>query len=408
MRYAVSVSVALVLAAFLPLGVAAQEPVKIGFTGPLSGVLAPSGKDMEEGWRFGFEQAGNQCGQRKVELIVEDNEGNPNQALTKIRKLIEHDRIKVLGGIQWTHIAYAAAPMLDKERLPLLLMSTPDDITKRKPARYITRVSAAASQIMHPLGDYARKTLGYKRVASIAYDNGFGHESTAGFQKVFEDGGGQMVQKLWVPVNALDFAPYLTQIRRDVDAVVSTFAGGSAIRFIRQYAESGLKEKLPLIGNGVQQDEAVIRQLGDEAIGTLGSLYWSPNVENAANAAFVKAFSAKHGKLPSVYHMSMYSGARWVCEALKATEGKPDDPEALLAAIRRAAESVPDPRGPIKLDEYGNPTQTMYIFRLEKRDGRLINRAIHSYPAVSQFWTYTPAAFLNAPGYSRDYPPVKP
>jgi branched-chain amino acid transport system substrate-binding protein len=206
----------------------------------------------------------------------------------------------------------------------------------------------------------------------------------------------------------LDFAPYLTQVRRDVDAVVSTFAGGSAIKFIRQYAESGLKEKLPLLGNGVQHDESVLRQLGDEAIGTVGSLYWSPNLENPANAAFVKAFTAKQGKVPSVYHMSMYSGARWVCEALKATEGKGDDPDALLAAIRRAAETVPDPRGPIKFDEYGNPTQNFYIFRVEKRDGRLVNRTIHSYPMVSQFWTYSPDTFLKSPGYSRDYPPVKP
>jgi branched-chain amino acid transport system substrate-binding protein len=272
----------------------------------------------------------------------------------------------------------------------------------------MTRVSSAASQIMHPLADYARKTLGYKRVAAIAYDNGFGHESTAGFQKVFEDGGGQMVQKLWVPVNAMDFAPYLSQIRRDVDAVVSTFAGGTAIRFIRQYAESGLKDRVPLLGNGVQQDEAVLRQLGDEAVGVIGSLYWSPTLENPANAAFVTAFTAKHNKVPSVYHMSMYSGARWVCEALKATEGKREDPEALLAAIRRAAETVPDPRGPIKLDEHGNPTQNFYIFRVEKRDGRLVNRTIHSYPMVSQFWTYAPAEFLKAPPYSRDYPPVKP
>lgn len=402
------VAVALALAANLSVAAAAQETVRIGFTGPLSGILAPSGRDMAEGWQFGFESMNNRCGQRKVELVIEDNEGQPNQALTKVRKLIERDRIKVLGGIQWTHIAYALAPVMDKERVPFLVMSTPDDITKRKPAKFTTRVSSAASQIMHPLGDYARKTLGYKRVATIGFDNGFGYESTAGFQKAFEDAGGEVVQKLWVPIAALDFAPYLAQIRRDVDAVVSTFAGGSAIRFIKQYAEYGLKGRLPLLANGVQQDEAILRQLGDEALGIIGSLYWSPTLDNAANTAFVKAFMAKHDKVPSVYHMSMYSGARWVCEALKVTEGKTDEPEGLLAAIRRAAETVPDPRGALKLDEYGNPTQNFYILRVEKVDGRLVNRAIHTYPMVSQFWTYQPAEFLKAPAYSRDYPPVKP
>lgn len=406
MRLAVAVTLGLV--ALLPLRATGQEPVRLGFMGPLSGILAPSGKDMGEGFQFFFEQAGHQCGSRKVEVVVEDNEGNPNMALTKLRKLIDRDKIKVLAGVQWTQIAYALAPVVDRERMPTLFMSTPDDVTKRKPAKYVLRVSAAASQVTHPLADYSRKTLGYKRAAAIGYDNGFGHESIGGFQRVFEEGGGEVVQKLWVPINALDYAPYLSQIRRDVDVVVSVFAGGSAIRFVKQYAEYGLKGRLPLVATGFQLDEAVLRSLGDEAVGTLSALYWSPTLENPVNAAFVKSFAAKYDKWPSVYHMSMYSGARWVCEALKMTEGKPDDPEQLLAAIRRASETVEDPRGPIKLDEYGNPTQNVYIFRVEKREGKLQNRAIHTYPMVSQFWTYKPADFLKQPAYSRDYPPVKP
>jgi len=154
-------------------------------------------------------------------------------------------------------------------------------------------------------------------------------------------------------------------------------------------------------------DEAVLRQLGDEAVGIVSALFWTPTLDNAANGAFVKAFTAKHGKTPSVYHMSMNSGARWTCEALKATEGKPDDPEALLVAIRRASETIPDPRGPIKIDDYGNPTQNLYILRVEKRDGKLENKVVHTYPMVSQFWTYNAADFLKSTPYSRDYPPVK-
>ena len=401
------IAVTLVLLLLLPSAALAQDTVKIGFMGPMSGILAPSGKDMAEGFQFGFEQAGSQCGRRKVDVIVEDNEGNPNLALTKLRKFVERDQIKVLGGIQWTQIAYAITPITDKDRVPTLLMSTPDDVTKRKPAKYTIRTSAAASQVTHALGDYARKTLGYKRAAAIALDNGFGFESIAGFQKVFEEAGGEVVQKIWVPINALDFAPYLAQLRRDVDVVVSTFAGGAAIRFVKQYADTTLKGKVPLISTGFQMDEAVLRQLGDEAVGIVSALFWSPTLENPANVAFVKAFTAKHGKTPSVYHMSMNSGARWACEALKATESKPDDQEALLAAIRRASETIPDPRGPIKIDDYGNPTQNVYILRVDKRDGKLENKVVHTYPMVSQFWTYNSADFLKSTPYSRDYPPVK-
>ena len=401
------IAAALALLLVLPSLAPAQDTVKIGFMGPMSGVLAPSGKDMAEGFQFGFEQAGNQCGRRKVEVIVEDNEGNPNLALTKLRRFIERDQIRILGGIQWTQIAYAITPITDKDRVPTLLLSTPDDVTKRKPAKYTIRTSAAASQVTHALGDHARKTLGYKRAAAIALDNGFGFESISGFQRVFEEGGGEVVQKIWVPINALDFAPYLSQVRRDVDVVVSTFAGGGAIRFVKQYADTTLKGKVPLVSTGFQMDEAVLRQLGDEAVGIVSALFWSPTLDNAANTAFVKAFVAKHGKTPSVYHMSMNSGARWACEALKATDTKPDDQEALLAAIRRASETIPDPRGPIKIDEYGNPTQNVYILRVEKRDGKLENKVVHTYPMVSQFWTYNAADFLKSTPYSRDYPPVK-
>jgi branched-chain amino acid transport system substrate-binding protein len=210
-----------------------------------------------------------------------------------------------------------------------------------------------------------------------------------------------------VPINALDFAPYLSQVRRDVDVVVSTFAGGGAIRFVKQYADTTLKGKVPLVATGFQMDEAVLRQLGDEAVGIVSALFWSPTLDTPANTAFVKAFSARHGKTPSVYHMSMNSGARWACEALKATEAKPDDQEALLAAIRRTSETLPDPRGPIKIDEYGNPTQNVYILRVDRRDGKLENRVIHTYPMVSQFWTYNPTEFLKSTPYSREYPPVK-
>jgi branched-chain amino acid transport system substrate-binding protein len=383
------------------------DPVRLGYLGPLTGVLAQTGKEMQEGFQFLFEQAGHQCGSRRVDIVVEDSEGNPNAALTKLRKLVDRDRIAALAGIQWANIGYAIAPIVDRERLPVLMLTTPDDLTKRRPAKFITRVSAPASQVTHPLGEYARKVLGYKRAATIAMDLAFGHESVAGFQRVFEEHGGEVVQKLWTPAVNLDFASYLSQIRRDVDVVFSTFAAAPAARFIKQYDEYGLKARIPLIATGYQTDEAVLRTLGDEAVGIVSALYWTPTLETPASQAFVKTFVGKFGKTPSVYHMSMYSGAKWLCEALRATEGKGDDPVQLLNAIRQASQTVEDPRGPIRIDEYGNPTQNVYILRVERKDGQLQNRVVHTYPMVSQFWTYKPADFLKEPAYSRSHPPVR-
>src|SRR2546425_10736736 len=120
---------------------------------------------------------------------------------------------------------------------------------------------------MPPHGEYAAKTLKYKRVAVIAMDNPFGHEQIGGFQRVCEDNGGRVIQRLWVPLNALDFAPYLSQVSRDADAVCAVFVAGQAVRFVKQYAESASTARLPLIGSGVMMDEHALRSMGDEEIG---------------------------------------------------------------------------------------------------------------------------------------------
>jgi branched-chain amino acid transport system substrate-binding protein len=224
---------------------------------------------------------------------------------------------------------------------------------------------------------------------------------------VFEANGGQVIHKLWTPINVLDFAAYVSQIQSEADVVFSSYAGAPAVRFLKQYEESGLKQKIPLLATGMQVDESKLRAGGDEATGTVNALYWSPTVDNRASKDFVAVFTAKYGKTPSVYHMSMYSGAHWICEALKAVENKGNDPELLQAAIRSASKTIEDPRGPMTLDDHQNPIQNIYIFRVEKRDGKLENRVIHTYPNVSQFWTYSAAEFLKAPPYSRDYPPLK-
>jgi branched-chain amino acid transport system substrate-binding protein len=361
---------------------------------------------MSEGLRMAFDQAGYQVAGKKLELIEEDHEGNPATAQAKYRKLVSQDKIHALAGVLLANIGYALVPPIERDRTPSLFLTTPDDLTKRRPTKYILRANFAASQPMHALGDYAAKTLRYKRVVAVAMDNPFGHEQIGGFQKVFEDAGGKVVQKLWVPLNALDFAPYLPQITKEADAVVSVFLAGQSGRYVKQYREQG--PSIPLISTGVMTDEHVLRAMGDEALGIVNALIWSPTLKTPANQAFVKMAETKLGKTPAYFHAVMYSSGRWIVEAAKAVDGKVEDREKFLVALRRAIETTEDPRGPIKLDEYGNPTQNVYILKVERVGGKLVNTVIHTYPSVSQFWTYNAAEFLKLPLYSRDYPPTKP
>ena len=364
-------------------------------------------QQVQDGMKLGLEESGYQAGGRKIELISEDDESNNSTAVAKYRKLVEHDRVQVFAGVLLVNIGYGLAPMIDRDQIPSLFLTTPDDLTKRKRMKWMIRAAFSASQPMHAMGDYAYRTLGYRKVVELAADNGYGQEQMAGFQRVFEELGGKVVQKIWVPLNAQDFAPYISQLPRDVDAVVTCFFAGQAVRFLRQYAESGLKGKIPLIGSGTTAEDSILRALGDEPLGYVGAMTWAPGVSTPGNQAFVKQASAKLGKTPSYFHAFMYSAARWIVEAADRVQGNVEDRPRFLAAIKQAAEGQ-DIRGPIHIDEFGNPTQNVYILKTEKVGGTTQNTVVHTYPAVSQFWTYKPEEFLRAPAYDRNYPPVTP
>jgi branched-chain amino acid transport system substrate-binding protein len=406
----VSVLVALVAIAVLATGTAwaqSKEPIKIGFLAPMTGGAAQIGKDMVNGLTMWLEENGKQIAGRKVEVIVEDTQGQPNIALTKLAKLVENDRVQVLAGGLFAHVGYALAPKVDQLQVPMLYpVMAADDLTQRKPSKWVVRNGWTSSQPSHPFGEYVAKTLGYKRVVAIGIDYAFGWEVIGGFQKTFEENGGQVIQKLWAPLNTADFAPYLSQIRRDADAVFALMVSISALRFPKQYQDAGLKARLPLIGGGTTFDEFVLPSLGDEAIGGVSPLIYSAALDTPVNRRFVKDYRAKYGKVPSYYSETCYTTGRWINEAAKMVGGNVEDREKFLAALRKV--EIPDaPRGPIKLDSHGNPIQNIYVRKVEKKDGELWNTVIQTFPAVSQFGKYKPEEFLKQPVYDRNFPACK-
>lgn len=386
---------------------AQKGPIKIGFLAPVTGGAAQVGKDMVNGLSMYLEERKHTLAGRKVELIVEDTQGQPATALTKLRKLVESDRVHVLAGGLFAHVGYALAPKVDEYRVPMLYpVMAADDITQRQPAKWVVRNGWTSSQPSHPFGEYAAKTLGYKKVVTIAIDYSFGWEVVGGFQKTFEAAGGQIVQKLWPPLGTTDFAPFLSQIKRDADAVFALMVAQSSLRFPKQYENAGLKARMPLIGGGTTFDEFVLPSLGDEAIGGITPLMYSAALDTPINKRFVKEYRAKYGKVPSYYSEVCYTTGRWIDEAAKAIDGDLENRDKFLAALRKV-EVSDAPRGPVKLDAHGNPIQNIYIRKVEKKDGELWNTVIHTYKDVSQFWNFKPEEFLKQPVYSRDYPPCK-
>ena len=387
---------------------AQSPPIKIGFITSLTGVAAQAAKDMVNGLTMYLDETGYQMSGRKVELIVEDDQGRPDTALAKLRKVVEHDQVHLVAGILFGHLGYAVAPKIDEYKIPgMITVAASDDLTQRLKYRWVVRTGWASSQPSHPFGEYAAKTLKYKKVAVVASDYAFAWEVVGGFQKTFEESGGQIVQKLWVPLGAMDLAPYVSKLRRDADAVLTMVAGVSTIQFFKQYQDAGLTGKIPLIGGGPAVDEALLPQMGDEALGVMTPLIYSAALDTPANRKFVKDYRAKFGKVPSYFSETNYTSGRWISEAVKAVEGKVEDREAFLAALKKV--QIPDAlRGPVKLDANGNPIQNVYFRKVERnKDGELQNTVIVTINAVSQFWKYTPEEFLKQPLYTRDVPPCK-
>ena len=386
---------------------AQKKPIKIGFLAPLTGGAAQIGRDMVNGFEMYLEETGHQIAGRKVEVIVEDTAGNPGTAITKFRKFAESDRVDMVVGEAFAHIGYALAPKAEEFRMPTIFpVIAADDLTQRKTSKSVVRLGWTGSQPSHPFGEYVAKTLGYKRVAVFGTDYAFGYEVVGGFQRTFEEAGGQVIQKLWAPLGTTDLAPYLSQIKREADAAFIIVVAASALRFPAQYQDAGLRGRLPVIGGAVIVDESILPSFGDEALGIVTPLMYSAALDTPVNKRFVAEYRKRFGKIPSYFSETCYTSGRWINEAARVVGGNVEDREKFMAAFRKV--EIPDaPRGPVKLDAWGNPIQNIYVRKVERKGGELQNTVIHTFLAVSQFWTYKPDEFLKQPLYNRDQPPCR-
>jgi branched-chain amino acid transport system substrate-binding protein len=389
--------------------VAAQEaPIRLGYLTVKTGPLAAGGRQMDEGLTLFLKERGNTLAGRRVELVTADTGGQPAQARTKAQELVEREKVQVLIGPLATFEAIALDDYLRQVEVPMITptSSASVDLKARKPNPYLLHAVGTAAHPTHALGEYAAKMLGYRRVATIADDFTYGHEGAAGFQRAFEENGGKVVQKLWPPLNAPDYGTYIAQIKSDVDAVYIGFAGANGLRFLKQYSEYGLHDRIPVLGNTTSVDEGILRNMGDEALGVVTAGWYAAGIDTPDNKKFVAAMREATGYDPGFYAVGTYTAGLVLDAALAKILGKIEDKAAFLKALHEMRLEH-GPVGAIRLDDYGTPILTIHIRKVERRDGRLVNTILQTLPEVSQFWKYDPAKFVADPVYSRDYPPAK-
>jgi branched-chain amino acid transport system substrate-binding protein len=386
--------------------VAQSAPIKLGLLTVKTGPLAQGGNQMEQGVLTYLKETDYTMAGRKVELTIGDTGGAPAGAKTKVQELVERDKVDVILGPLAAFELYAINDYIQQQKMPTLSLAAADNLTQRQPNPYLLRASATSSQAMQPLGHYAATELKLKRVVTIGEDLAFDYEEMGGFQAAFAKDGGCVVNKLWPPLVTPDYTPYIAQIA-DCDGVCQGFAGSNPLRFMKAYADSGLK--YPVITGWTGGDDALLKSFGDEAIGLISCSAYSLEIDTESNHRFIDGMQKNFSVVPGFYGAGLYISCQVVDAGLKAMGGDVSDKDKFLAALR-AVTLTDTPRGPVKFDHLGNVVGNFYVRRCGTEDAKyglkLWNKVIKTYDNVSQFWTWPEQEFLAHPVYSRDYPPL--
>jgi len=387
-------------------------PIKIGLMAPLTGVLAAGGKEIVEGFTMYWESIGKKVAGRDIQIFVEDDASNPDIALQKARKLTEQNQVDFLVGNLLANTGLAVAEYAKTNGIPYFIpVIAADDLTQRTRIPNVIRVAGyTASQTSHPLGDYAYKTMGFRKIVTISQDYTFGHEQCGGLVQVFSELGGQVLNQFWNPLNTQDFSPYFAQIQAaKPDAVFVMETGADGLRFLQQWTNFGLKGKIPLLAAQNTTDQSVIRSLNSgEADGLISAAHFAEGAPNVQTQKFVAEYLIAYNHFPSIYGFSHYVAAIWIAQAIKNVAGNISNRPKFLDAIRSVVLQESPLGRPVKLDTYGNPIYDVFIRKVTKRpDGKYWNVPVETYPSVSQFWKYKPEEYLKQPPYSRAFQGIK-
>lgn len=387
-----------------------KGPIKIGFTAALTGNFARYGQDMVSGFKMYMDEINWSVAGRKVEMVIED-EVNAATAVTKVRKLIHHDKVHMIAGVFLTPATYSLAPLVTQMKVPMIInVSGGDDVTQRKASPYVVRTSMTGCELGHVCGDFAYRKLGWRTAITIAMDVGWGHENAGAFHRVFEDLGGKVIQKQWTPFKAVDYGPFLASANRKADGIFDCVTGAASIRFLKAVRESG--KDWQVIGPGPITDTTYLPSLGDDGLGVYSAFQYSmalPLMENILFVERAKKWIKKNVDYcdePADYFATVYRGARIICEAIEKINGNVEDSLAFMKTLR-GIEIDHSIAGPYKIDKYGHSIQNQYIRRVDKFGGKYQNTVVDTYPLASQFFKYNPEKYLAKPIYSRKYPPCK-
>jgi len=347
------------LAFAVPLGAQTPPPLKVGFMLPATGTFAALGDMIEKGFKLYVDEQGGKLGGRSLQYFKVDDESEPSKATDNVNKLIKRDQVDVIVGTVHSGVALAMARAAKESNTMLIVPNAgADGITGPLCAPNIFRSSFSNWQPGYATGVVAAKK-GYKRAMTITWNYAAGTETVKGFTEAFEKGGGKVMKELNLPFPNVEFQALLTEIAaQKPDVVFAFFAGGGAVKFVKDYDAAGLRRTIPLMGSGFLTDGTLEAQ-GASAQGLVTALHYGDNLETPRNNAFRNKFAVTYKANPDVYAMQGYDAAQLLGAGLNAVKGDFKKRNEMVAAMKKA--QIDSPRGKFTLSAQHNPTQDFYV-----------------------------------------------
>ncbi|MGV3651639.1 MAG: ABC transporter substrate-binding protein [Devosia sp.] len=350
----------------LSAGVAGQalaEPIKIGMITTLSGGGAGLGIDVRDAFQLALKQAGN----AEIELVVEDDAQKPELAVQIADKMIQSDKVDLLTGIIWSNLAMAVVPSVTAQEVIYLSPNAgPSPLAGAACNANYFNVAYQNDNFHEAAGEYANQD--YSNTFIMAPNYPAGQDALTGFKRYYK---GTLAGEVYTQVGQTDYAAEIAQIRASgADSVFIFLPGGMGIAFTKQYAQSDVG--IPLLGPGFSFSQDVLGAIGDAAVGVKNSASWSPDLDNPANAAFVEAFQAEYGRLPSVYAAQAWDTANLILSA--AGKASITDKDAFRAALKEA--DFASVRGKFSFNTNQHPIQDLYMREVVKEGDVITNKII--------------------------------
>jgi branched-chain amino acid transport system substrate-binding protein len=356
-----------------PLAMAQGAKLKVGLMLPATGTFAALGTAIENGFKLYVTEQGGKLAGREIEFVKVDDESDPSKATDNVNKLVKRDNVDVIVGTVHSGVAMAMAKVAKDTGTMLIVPNAgAGAVTGAMCAPNIFRSSFSNWQPGYAMGEVVAKK-GHKKVVTITWKYAAGDESVAGFKEAYTKGGGQVIKELSLPFPGVEFQALLTEIASlKPDAVYTFFAGGGAVKFVKDYAAAGLKKSIPLYGAGFLTDGTLEAQ-GADADGLLTAMHYADGLNTPRDNAFRLAYAKTYKLQPDVYAVQGYDAAQMLGIGLAAVKGDISKKADFAAALRKA--KIDSPRGPFVLGKNHDPVQDFYLRQVVGKENKSIGIA---------------------------------